>query len=160
PSKSCCCRGWALAPGGGKSEYGHKAHSGRDSPQPQKKPAADNTTTTRPPRPFHLPPLPPLNTTQCASSLSLDAVIAPSSSPSPTPVEVAAERARLERIALKASREAARKIPPLATPHPSLNDSPHLTGLTPHIILDAKRTTGVANRDIWPRLRGGSGMGS
>ncbi|KAG6112733.1 hypothetical protein E4U13_004161 [Claviceps humidiphila] len=120
--------------------------SGRDSPQPQKKPAADNTTTTRPPRPFHLPPLPPLNTTQCASLLSLDAVIAPSSSTSPTPVEVAAERARLERIALKASREAARKIPPLATPHPSLNDSPHLKGLTPHIILDAKRMTGRESR--------------
>ncbi|KAG6105567.1 hypothetical protein E4U13_007833 [Claviceps humidiphila] len=88
-----------------------------------------------------------------ASSLSLDAVIAPSSSPSPTPVEVAAEQARLERIALKASREAAnkatahaRKIPPLATPHPSLNDSPHLAGLTPHIILDAKRTTGRESR--------------
>ncbi|KAG6154602.1 hypothetical protein E4U34_001300 [Claviceps purpurea] len=88
-----------------------------------------------------------------ASSLSLDAAIAPSSSPSPTPVEVAAEQARLERIALKASREAAnkatahaRKIPPLATPHPSLNDSPHLAGLTPHIILDAKRTTGRESR--------------
>ncbi|KAG6060030.1 hypothetical protein E4U32_003673, partial [Claviceps aff. humidiphila group G2b] len=52
------------------------------------------------------------------------------------------------RIALKASREAARKIPPLATPHPSLNDSPHLKGLTPHIILDAMRTTGRESRYV------------
>ncbi|KAG6078386.1 hypothetical protein E4U15_004272 [Claviceps sp. LM218 group G6] len=68
-----------------------------------------------------------------------------------TLVEVAAEQARLERIAFKASREAAnkataRKIPPLATPHLSLNDSPHLAGLTPHVISDAKRTTGRESR--------------
>ncbi|KAG6003561.1 hypothetical protein E4U21_001888 [Claviceps maximensis] len=77
----------------------------------------------------------------------------PEPSQVPSAAEQAAEQARLERIALKASRDAAnkatahaRKTPPLATPHPSLNDSPHLAGLTPHIIMDAKRTTGRESR--------------
>ncbi|KAM4059394.1 nitrogen permease regulator of amino acid transport activity 3 domain-containing protein [Hirsutella rhossiliensis] len=65
----------------------------------------------------------------------------------------AAEMARLERIALKAHREAAdkatahaRKAVPVATAHPSTNDAPHLAGITPHIILDAKKTTGKESR--------------
>lgn len=65
----------------------------------------------------------------------------------------AAEMARLERIALKAHREAAdkatthaRKAVPVATAHPSTNDAPHLAGITPHVILDAKKTTGKESR--------------
>jgi len=67
----------------------------------------------------------------------------------PTAVEQAAENARLERIADKAARELAdkatahaRKAPPTATAHPSVNDAPHLAGLSPHVILDAKKATG------------------
>jgi hypothetical protein len=61
--------------------------------------------------------------------------------------------ARLERIAMKAHREAAdkatahaRKVIPVATANPSLNDAPHLVGLTPHIILDPKKATGKESR--------------
>ncbi|UKZ78003.1 hypothetical protein TrVFT333_005737 [Trichoderma virens FT-333] len=64
-----------------------------------------------------------------------------------------AEMARLERIAMKAHREAAdkatahaRKVVPVATPNPSLNDAPHLVGLTPHIILDPKKAAGKESR--------------
>lgn len=71
----------------------------------------------------------------------------------PTMTEQAAEKARLERIASKAHREAAekatahaRKVVPVATAHPSINDSPHLAGLTPYIILDAKKATGKESR--------------
>ncbi|KAF4972399.1 hypothetical protein FZEAL_9593 [Fusarium zealandicum] len=71
----------------------------------------------------------------------------------PTVTEQAAEQARLERIASKAHREAAekatahaRKAVPVATTHPSVNDHPHLAGLTPHIILDAKKATGKESR--------------
>ncbi|KAF7556617.1 hypothetical protein G7046_g6254 [Stylonectria norvegica] len=67
--------------------------------------------------------------------------------------EQAAEKARLERIANKAHREAAekatahaRKVVPVATAHPAVNVSPHLVGLTPHIILDAKKATGKESR--------------
>jgi hypothetical protein len=77
----------------------------------------------------------------------------PSPHPDPSSIEHVAERARLERIATKAHHRAteramnhARKIPPQATPHPSLNDAPHLKGLTPHIILDAKKATGKEAR--------------
>ena len=68
-------------------------------------------------------------------------------------VEESAELARLERIANKAQREATekaiahnRRVVPAATAHPSLNDAPHLKGLTPHIILDAKKATGKESR--------------
>jgi nitrogen permease regulator 3-like protein len=68
-------------------------------------------------------------------------------------VEESAEQARLERIATKAQREATekaithnRRVVPTATAHPSLNDAPHLKGLTPHIILDAKKATGKESR--------------
>lgn len=69
--------------------------------------------------------------------------------PAPTPAELAAEKARLERLASRAAQTLAdkatshaRKAPPLATPHPSINDAPHLLHLSPHIILDAKKATG------------------
>jgi nitrogen permease regulator 3-like protein len=71
----------------------------------------------------------------------------------PTVAEQAAEKARLERIASKAQRDAAekatahaRKPVPVATAHPSVNDHPHLQGLIPHIILDAKKATGKESR--------------
>lgn len=67
----------------------------------------------------------------------------------PTLAEQVAEKARLERIAEKAAREHAektvahaRKAIPRATDHPSVNDAPHLRGLSPYIILDAKKATG------------------
>lgn len=71
----------------------------------------------------------------------------------PTVAEQAAEKARLERIASKAQRDAAekatahaRKPVPVVTSHPSVNDHPHLQGLIPHIILDAKKATGKESR--------------
>lgn len=77
----------------------------------------------------------------------------PDTSRVPTMTEQAAEKARLDRIASKAHREAAekasahsRKIVPVATDHPSVNDSPHLAGFTPLIILDAKKATGKESR--------------
>lgn len=67
----------------------------------------------------------------------------------PTLAEQVAEKARLERIAEKAAREHAektvahaRKAIPRATDHPSVNDAPHLRGLSPYLILDAKKATG------------------
>lgn len=66
-----------------------------------------------------------------------------------TPAEAAAEKARLERVASRAARDLAdkatahaRKAPPRATAHPSVNDAPHLTGISPHVILDAKKASG------------------
>ncbi|PFH56316.1 hypothetical protein XA68_16730 [Ophiocordyceps unilateralis] len=63
------------------------------------------------------------------------------------------EKARLERIALRAHRAAAdkatthaRKTLPVPTAHPSTNDAPHLAGLTPHLMLDAKKATGNESR--------------
>ncbi|KAI0136272.1 nitrogen permease regulator of amino acid transport activity 3-domain-containing protein [Xylariales sp. AK1849] len=65
------------------------------------------------------------------------------------PNESIAEAARLTRLAdrrahLHAERSAlhARRPPPVATEHPSLNTAPHLSHLTPYIILDAKKATG------------------
>lgn len=67
----------------------------------------------------------------------------------PTLAEQVAEKARLERMADKAARELAektishaRKAVPRTTDHPSLNNAPHLRGLSPYIILDAKKATG------------------
>lgn len=73
-----------------------------------------------------------------------------SSPPSePTPVEKAAEKARLARLADRAARALAeratahaRKAAPQQTAHPSVNRAPHLDGITPHVILDAKKATG------------------
>ncbi|RDA90901.1 hypothetical protein CP533_4438 [Ophiocordyceps camponoti-saundersi (nom. inval.)] len=65
----------------------------------------------------------------------------------------AAEKARLERMSVRAHRAAAdkatthtRKTVPVATAHPSTNEGPHLAGLTPHLILDAKKATGRESR--------------
>lgn len=67
----------------------------------------------------------------------------------PTLTEQVAEKARLERIADKAARELAekatahaRKAVPRATRNPSVNNAPHLAGLNPYVILDAKKATG------------------
>ncbi|AEO54272.1 hypothetical protein MYCTH_2296673 [Thermothelomyces thermophilus ATCC 42464] len=67
----------------------------------------------------------------------------------PTPAEQAAEKARLARLADRTARQLAeratahaRKAVPQATEHPSVNHAPHLEGITPHIILDAKKATG------------------
>ncbi|KAJ2972415.1 hypothetical protein NQ176_g7172 [Zarea fungicola] len=58
-----------------------------------------------------------------------------------------------ERIAQRVTREAADKaaahilkVAPEATAHPSTNRSLHLAGIAPHIILDAKKTTGLESR--------------
>lgn len=71
------------------------------------------------------------------------------SEPTATAAELIAEKARLERMASKAQREAAekatahaRKHVPVRTEHPSVNDAPHLAHLSPYIILDAGRATG------------------
>ncbi|GAW20204.1 hypothetical protein ANO14919_097010 [Xylariales sp. No.14919] len=78
----------------------------------------------------------------------------PSASTSPpTTAQTQGERfalaARLSRIADKEAQAAyersaafARKPPPVATPHPSLNASPHLAHLSPYVIVDARRATG------------------
>jgi hypothetical protein len=67
----------------------------------------------------------------------------------PTMTEQAAEQARLDRIADKAQREAAekatthaRRTVPMVTAHPSLNQSHHLLGIDPHIIIDPRRASG------------------
>lgn len=80
-----------------------------------------------------------------------------------TPAEQAAEKARLERIADKAARDLAeramahaRKAPPVRTAHPSVNSARHLVGISPRIILDAKKATGKESRylsAIGQRLR-------
>ncbi|KAB5536582.1 nitrogen permease regulator of amino acid transport activity 3-domain-containing protein [Coniochaeta sp. 2T2.1] len=85
----------------------------------------------------------------------------------PTPAEAAAEKARLERLASRAARDLAdkatahaRKAPPKATRHPSVNDAAHLVGLSPHVILDAKKTSGKESLyldAIGRRLLGGGG---
>ncbi|KAH7026347.1 nitrogen permease regulator of amino acid transport activity 3-domain-containing protein [Microdochium trichocladiopsis] len=63
--------------------------------------------------------------------------------------ELAAEKARLSRIAEKSQREAAekaaahaRKPVPTGTPAPSKNSASHLSHLQPYIIVDAKKATG------------------
>lgn len=124
----------------------------------------DTVTTDNRSQSQHPPsPPPPLSP---PASLLRDAILAspdPQHSPSstndslsasrphsqPTLAEQVAEKARLERIAEKAAREHAektvahaRKAIPRATDHPSVNDAPHLRGLSPYIILDAKKATG------------------
>ncbi|KAI1503206.1 nitrogen permease regulator of amino acid transport activity 3-domain-containing protein [Biscogniauxia marginata] len=73
----------------------------------------------------------------------------PPPAPQPTHNQQAAEKARLERLADKrhralAERQAAfsRRPPPRATRHPSANRAPHLAGLSPHVVVDARRATG------------------
>ncbi|KAI1268801.1 hypothetical protein F5Y18DRAFT_167734 [Xylariaceae sp. FL1019] len=85
-----------------------------------------------------------------------------------TPGERFALAARLSRIADKEARESyersaafSRKILPIPTPHPSLNTSPHLSHLSPYIIVDARRASGrdslylsaIQRRFTDPRVR-------
>ena len=62
--------------------------------------------------------------------------------------EQAAENARLERLARKSADEAAEfasefsKLPkPVATANPSLNNAPHLKGLSPYIVKDPHKVS-------------------
>ena len=90
------------------------------------------------------------------ASISVTSTVPDPPSPltsSPVTVEHAAEKARLERIADKANREATEKViaharrpPPQATAHPSINSAAHLAGLEPHVILDPKKATGRESR--------------
>lgn len=73
------------------------------------------------------------------------------SHPIQTAGEQAAEKARLDRLATRAHREAAekaaahaRRLPPQRTDHPSINNAPHLAHLSPYVIVDAGR---VGERD-------------
>ena len=91
------------------------------------------------------PPASPLSPRPVSSRTGVGDYQASSS----TPVEQAAEKARLERIADKAARELAeratahaRKAVPERTTHPSVNNARHLIGISPHVILDAKKATG------------------
>ncbi|KAJ2905108.1 hypothetical protein MKZ38_006354 [Zalerion maritima] len=86
----------------------------------------------------------------------------------PPTTEQVAEQARLNRIADRKARDAAekaaahaRRIPPRPTAHPSTNQSPHLAGIEPYIILDAKKSTGKESlflAAIRKRLEGGRDM--
>ena len=136
------------------AEKARDAHSpsGEDDEQQQQQqppqplsPATTTTTTTT-------------TTTATAANMTTSTELPPSiasleTTAPATTTEHAAEMARLERIADKAHREAteraiahARRVAPLSTAHPSLNDAHHLKGLTPHIILDAKKATGKEAR--------------
>lgn len=95
---------------------------------------------------------PPPTTASTTTSSQTPATLHQETSTTST-TEHVAELARLERIAQKAHREAAdkatahaRKTPPHATAHPSTNTAPHLSHLTPHIILDARKVTGKESR--------------
>jgi hypothetical protein len=66
----------------------------------------------------------------------------------PMTTEQAAENARLERLAMKAATEAAadaaefaKKPLPVATDHPSTNNSPHLRGISPYIVTDPHKVS-------------------
>ena len=113
------------------------------------------------------PPRPTLHLTRTISEDTNASTGTSSTHHQPTPAEQAAEKARLERIADKAARELAeramahaRKAVPQATRHPSVNHAKHLLGMSPHIILDAKKATGKESlylSAIERRLRGKSG---
>ncbi|CAI4213683.1 unnamed protein product [Parascedosporium putredinis] len=99
----------------------------KDGPQPPR-PARSSPTHLFPSRPSHAFRQLPLPTTV---------------------TEQIAEKARLERMATKAQREAAekatahaRKPVPAPSASPSTNDAPHLARLEPYIILEAGRATG------------------
>ncbi|KAK3330339.1 nitrogen permease regulator of amino acid transport activity 3-domain-containing protein [Apodospora peruviana] len=92
---------------------------------------------------------PTLLITQPTDSDQLEVLWRVTTNASTTPAEQAAEKARLERIADKTARELieratahARKAVPVQTAHPSVNSARHLAGISPHIILDAKKATG------------------
>ncbi|KAK2589755.1 Nitrogen permease regulator 3 [Conoideocrella luteorostrata] len=110
-----------------------------DEPSPKTRLPHPPPPSSPPPQLQQPPPPPPPTTTTTTTTAST--------------AEQVAEMARLERIALKASREAAnkatahvRKIVPVPTTHPSINDAPHLASLTPHIIVDARKATGKESR--------------
>lgn len=70
-----------------------------------------------------------------------------------TTTEQTAEKARLDRIAQRARREAAdkatahaRKTPPVATSHPAVNNAAHLAHLQPHIITNVRKATAKESR--------------
>ncbi|KAI1776702.1 nitrogen permease regulator of amino acid transport activity 3-domain-containing protein [Hypoxylon cercidicola] len=98
-----------------------------------------STATLRsPPHPHPHPP--PLLTTTPTNAKTAAATA------TATAGEQAAEQARLDRLATRAHREAAEKAaaharrpPPRATPHPSVNDAAHLAHLSPYVIVDAGR---------------------
>ncbi|KAK0633384.1 nitrogen permease regulator of amino acid transport activity 3-domain-containing protein [Immersiella caudata] len=109
----------------------------RDLSLSQSSLADPRSPESAPPSPLSARPVPSRTTTE-----------GPSASQS-TPAEQAAEKARLERVADKAARELAeratahaRKAVPERTTHPSINNARHLIGISPHIILDAKKATG------------------
>lgn len=88
-------------------------------------------------------------TTATASPTSTSSTPSASSHSPTTVTEQIAEKARLERMATKAQREAAekatahaRKPVPAPSACPSTNDAPHLARLEPYIILEAGRATG------------------
>ena len=90
----------------------------------------------------------PASSSESTSTSSL-----PSSGAPPTAAERIAEAARLDRLKAKLQRAAAdkatahaRKSVPTRTDHPSTNDAPHLSSITPHVILDAKKATGKDSR--------------
>lgn len=112
------------------------------SPPPDAEPASPTAGTGDEPSPKSRVPSTPASTPTDPTA----------SSTAPSTQHVA-EMARLERIAIKAHREAAdkatahaRKTAPISTARPSVNDAPHLAGLTPHIIIDAKKATGKESR--------------
>lgn len=111
------------------------------SPIPLTSPTSPTTTATSSTTPHRQLPHRPDTLSRTTSEET--------SASEPTMAEQAAEKARLERIADKAARELAeramahaRKAVPQQTAHPSINHAPHLLGMTPHIILDAKKATG------------------
>lgn len=111
-------------------------HSSLASPPNQQQPPPPQQQQQTPPDPHPTSQSPPAPSTTTLSA-----------------AEHSAEMARLERIAIKAHREAAdkatahaRKTTPVPTPNPSLNDAPHLAGLVPHIILDPKKAAGKESR--------------
>ncbi|KAL2269851.1 hypothetical protein VTJ83DRAFT_2035 [Remersonia thermophila] len=131
-------------------------------PNPLARRASHNTIYSPSPTPPPPPPLsgtplssrygpPPPVLTHLAANLPHDH--APESKPSPTPVEQTAEQARLARIADREARDLAeratahaRKPVPQPTAHPSVNHAPHLDGIQPHVILDAKNVTWLESR--------------
>ncbi|PKS07885.1 hypothetical protein jhhlp_006493 [Lomentospora prolificans] len=128
-------------------------HNSAQSPPPN---------ATFPPLPQRKPPRPPTQSlllshavrpsatsTSASSPFSSSSTPSAGSGPPTTVTEQIAEKARLERMATKAQREAAekatahaRKPVPAPSSHPATNDAPHLAHLEPYVILDAGRATG------------------
>lgn len=132
--------------------------AGKTPSQESTSPTATNTSVTRTttitsaeetlsPTDMSSPRSPP-----SSSSSSAHSALSPTTA-APSTMQHTAELARLERIAQKAHRDAAdkatahaRKVPPRATPRPSVNDAAHLAGLEPHIVLDARKASAKESR--------------